>query len=187
MRNWGYLPSPQELAAVTTTFQSFRKLWASIRPPFPATFEGTIADVQALDYMDSEGIVFPQAGIEGSAMVCGEVVRRAAGLEWVIGDRGDWFVASREENWPAVAICPVARLHEIKCGGAPQFGKHLWLVQRAAFECLLLCGPEREPMIRELLDGGGEYLERLEKTLEALRRSSRSEWDSKRGRRLPDK
>jgi hypothetical protein len=173
MRNWGTLPSPQKLVAVTATLQSFRDRWVSIRPPFHAAFDGTIADVHALDYMDYEGIGFPQTGIEGAAMVCGEVVRRAAGLEWVIGDRSDWFVASRAEEWPAIAICPLARLHEIKCSGVPQFGKHLWLVQKAAFECLLFCAPEREPMIRELLECPGDYLEHMARTLEAMLRSSR--------------
>jgi hypothetical protein len=187
MRNWGFLPSPGELAKVTAALQSFRERWASIRPPFPAAFDGTIADVHALDYMNYEGINFPLAGIEGSALVCGEVVRRAAGLEWVISYRGDWFIASPEESWPTVALCPLARLHEIECGGAPQFGMHLWFVQKAAFECLLLCGPERQPIIRELLDGDGDYLEWVEKTLESLRRSSRSEPHSAQGYRRPRK
>jgi len=170
MRNWGFVPSAQDLVAVTATLQSFRERWASIRRPFPAEFDGKIADVHALDYMEYEGIAFPGPGIEGSAMVCGEVIRRAADLEWVISYRGDWFVASREESWRTIAICPLARMHEIECGGAPQFGKHLWFVQRAAVECLLLCGPEREPMFRKLLDEGGDYLDRLEKTMETLRR-----------------
>jgi hypothetical protein len=178
MRNWGFLPSPQELLLVTATLQALRERWASIRAPFPVAFDGTIADVRALDYMDYEGIDIPQAGIESSAMVCGEVIRRAAGLEWVISYRGDWFVASHEEDWPAVAICPLARLHEIECGGVPQFGKHLWFVQQAACECLSFCGPEREPMIREILDGGSEYLERLETMLEVLLRWNRSAHDS---------
>ena len=116
-------------------------------------------------------------------MVCGEVIRRAAGLEWVIGDRGDWFVASIAEDWPAIAICPLTRLYELKCSSVPQFGKHLWLVQRAAFECLLFCSaPEREPMIRELLECPGDYLEHMAKTLEALRgqvESVRTEFQTK--------
>ena len=142
---WGSHPSPQELETVTATLQAFRERWASIRPPFPAAFDGTIADVHALDYMDYEGIGFARAGIKGAGMVCGEVIRREAGLVWVISDRGDWFIASHAEDWPAIAICPLARLHEIKCGGVPQFGKHFWLVQKAAIDCLLLCIPSDSP------------------------------------------
>ena len=171
MRIWGFLPSQEELAAFTAPLQAFRERWSSIRPPFPASFDGQLADVHALDYMNYEGIGFPQAGVEAPAMVCGEVIRRAAGLEWVISYRGDWFVASREENVPSIAISPVARLHEIECGaGAPQFGKHLWLVQKAAFECLLLCDREQELALRALLHDDGDYLERVERTLEAIKR-----------------
>jgi hypothetical protein len=187
MRSWCSPTSPEEIASIEDTLRAFREAWASIRPPFPAAFDGTLADVRALDYMDYEGIDFPQPGIESPALICGEVLRRAAGLEWVISYRGDWFVASPEDRWPAVAICPLARLHEAECNGAPQFGKYLWLVQRAAFECLLICGLERAPMIRELLDVEGEYLEGVERTLEALRRPSRPEPHSEPRRRRHDK
>jgi hypothetical protein len=192
MRNWGFQPSREELTDFTAPLQTFREKWSSIQPPFPASFDGQIADVLALDYMEYEGIAFPQAKVKASAMVCGEVLRRAAGLEWVISYRDDWFVASPEECVPALAICPLARLHELECGRAPQSGAHLWVVQRAAFECLMHCGPEREPMIRELLQGDvlqgdGDYLECVEKTLEALRGHDRSEGRSKRARRRSDK
>ena len=171
MRTWGFLPSQEELAAFMAPLQAFRERWSSIRPPFPASFDGGLEDVHALDYMNYENISFPHAGVEGPAMVCGEVIRRAAGLEWVISYRGDWFVASREDSNPSVAISPVARLHEIECGGgAPQFGKHLWLVQRAAFECLLLCDPQREPALLAILDDDGDYLERVERTLRTIKR-----------------
>ena len=190
MRNWGFQPSREELADFTAPLQAFREKWSSIKPPFPASFDGQIADVLALDYMEYEGIALPKCTIKASAMVCGEVLRRAAGLEWVISYRGDWFVASQEQCEPALAICPLARLHELECGAAPQTGRHLWLVQRAAFECLMHCAPERVPMIRALLhdDGGdGDYLERVEKTLEALRAHDRSDARSKQVRRRPRK
>jgi hypothetical protein len=185
MRHWGYQPSPAELAAVNAAQMAFRDRWESIRPPFQAAFDGTIQDAHAIDYMDYEGIDFPLPGLEGSAMVCGEVVRRAAGLEWVISYRGDWFVASQEESLARVAICPLARLHELECGGPPM--KHLWFVQRAALECLLPCGPEREPMIRELLDGRDYYVAHLQNSLERLLSSSRSAEHNKQGHRSRDK
>ncbi len=125
MPSWGFPASPEDLACVPAAAKAYRDKWASIRPPFPAEFDGTVADAHALDYMQYEGIGFPQGGVETAAMVCGEVLRRAAGLEWVISYRGDWFVASREEDWPAIAICPLARLHEIECGGVPIWSKLL--------------------------------------------------------------
>src|ERR671912_792242 len=83
MREWGYPVPPEELVAVSEAADAFRKLWASIRPPWPHAFDGTVNDVRAIDYLDYEGINFPKCGIEGAALVCGEVLRRAAGLEWV--------------------------------------------------------------------------------------------------------
>ena len=169
MQDWGFAPSEKELEAVQVAATAFRDKWASIKPPFPAVFDGTIADVHALDYMEYEGIGFPQGGIEAAAIVCGEVIRKAASLKWVISYRGDWFVASEGETYAAIAICPLARLHEIECGGAPQFGKYRWFLERAAFECLLAGDPAREPFIRKLLKADGEYVERVERTLLALR------------------
>ena len=168
MQHWGFPPSEKDLEAVSAAAKACRDKWASIKPPFPAEFDGTIADAHALDYMQYENIRFPQGGVETAAMVCGEILRRTAGLEWFISYRGDWFVASGGDGEAAIAICPLARLHEIECGRAPQFGRYLWFLERA-FECLLLCDPERKPFVRELLNEGGDYVERVEKTLSALR------------------
>lgn len=168
MSQWCFRPSPEQLAAVTAAQEAFRAKCASIRLPFGAEFDGTIEDVHAVDYMEYEGLDFPACGLEAAAFVCGEVLRRAAGLEWVISYRDGWFVASENEARSPVVICPLARLHELECSGVPQFGKHLWFLQEAAFECLLRCGPERETTIRELLDDEGEYLDYVKRTLEAL-------------------
>lgn len=168
MRDWGFRPSPAELAAVEQAQTAFRDRWESISPPFPAAFNGAIEDVNALDYMEYEGIDFPVPRLECSALVCGEVVRRAADLEWVVSYRGDWFVASPDQSLASVAICPLARLHELECGGSPSSEKHLWFVQEAAIECLLPCGPEGEPMIRALLGDCGGYVAHLQNALERL-------------------
>lgn len=168
MRDWGFVPSAAELAVVKDAQTAFRERWESIRPPFQATFNGAIEDVHALDYMDYEGIEFPAPGLELAALVCGEVVRRAAGLEWVITYRGDWFIASQEECPASVAICPLARLHELACAGAPASAKHHWFVQRAALDCLLTSGREREPAIGQLIDREDGYLARLQDLLQRL-------------------
>src|SRR5262249_49428509 len=113
MRNWGFLASPDDLKSVEAAAELYRDRWASIRAPFPAAFDGSMADGCALEYMAYEGILLPGGGIEPASLVCGEVLRRALTLEWVISYRGDWFVASREEAIHEIAICPIARLHEI--------------------------------------------------------------------------
>jgi hypothetical protein len=45
---------------------------------------------------------------------------------------------------------------------------YLGFIQKAAFECLLISGSEREQAVRELLEEEGNYLERMAKTLDAL-------------------
>jgi hypothetical protein len=172
MRDWGYSPSPDELEVVAVALKVYRDRWASLaRPPFPAAFDGSMDDVDALDYMNYEGIDVPGGGLEPAAVVCGEVLRRAAGLEWVISYRGDWFVAS-DEPLREITICPLARLHEIECGGDRGAGMYTRFVQKAAFDCLLLLAAEEERRARELIENGGDYLEYVERTLEKLRRPS---------------
>jgi hypothetical protein len=184
MREWGFLPSPEDLGAVTAAANAFREMWASIRSPFPAAFDGTMADIRALDYMDYEGIDFPRGGIEAAALVCGEVLRRAAGLEWVVSYRGDWFVASPEGREPAIAICPLARLHEIECGGRPRgYGMHRWFIERAAFDCALGYEAEAEPAVLALIEDGGDFLGRVGRTLQQVGRSDTPGDRDRRGRR----
>ncbi len=184
MRDWGYLPSQSELAAVATAQKAFRDRCESKKLPYSVAFDGSIDDVDALDYMVYEGIGFPSPALENSAFICGEVVRRAAALEWVISYRGDWLIASPEEGFSSIAICPLARLHELECAGGPTRAvKHLWFVQQAALECLLCCGAEREPMIRELLAGDGDYLTHLQSSLERLQNPDRSEKHDHRAHR----
>src|SRR5688572_26222463 len=158
MREWGYPIPPEELVAVSQAADAFRKLWASIRPPWPHAFDGTVNDVRAIDYLHYEGIGFPRCGIEGAALVCGEVLRRAARLEWVTSYRGDWFVASPEELWPGIAVCPVVRVHEVQFAAAPQFGRFMWFLSRAALDCLPFVSSEAEPAVRHHLSFGEEYV-----------------------------
>lgn len=166
MRDWGFLPSAQDLEAVSAAARLYRDHCASFRLPTRAAFDGSIDDVATLDYLGYEGIGPRGAGIEISALICGEVLRRAAGFEWVISYRGDWFVATPDEHWPAIAICPLARLHEMECGGRGS-GMHMRFLQEAAFDCLLYCEPDAEPRLRALL-AGGDYLASVARTLGRL-------------------
>jgi hypothetical protein len=170
MRDWGFVPGPEELAAVRAAADAFRARWESIQPPFPAAFDGSLADIDALDYMRYEGIDFPPGGIESAALVCGEVLRRAADLEWVITYRGDWFVASPEDRYPTIAICPLARLHEIECGRLRGNGMYTWFIQQSAFDCLLHGEMERELALRALMEDAESYLGRVEWLLDRVRR-----------------
>lgn len=141
---------------------AFSDLWASIRPPWPHTFDGTVNDVRAIDYLHYGGIAFPKCGIEGAALVCGEVLRRAAVLEWVCSYRGDWYIASPEGNWPAIAICPIVRVHELEFAGTPQFGRFMRFFSRAALDCLAFAIPESEAALRVILAFAEEDVESLQ-------------------------
>lgn len=90
MSHWASPIPPSELVAIETAAAEFRALWASMRPPLPHAFDFTQGDVRAIDYLQYEGIKFPECGIDGAALVCGEVLRRAAGLSGcaVIGETG---------------------------------------------------------------------------------------------------
>jgi hypothetical protein len=170
MRHWGFPVPPEELAAVDEAADAFRTLWASIRPPWPHAFDGTVNDVRAIDYLHYEGIRFPTCGIDEAALVCGEVLRRAARLEWVCSHRGDWFVASPEDDWPAIAICPVVRVHEVQFADTPQFGRFMWFLSRAALDCLPSANTDAEVELRKLISFGEEYIQDLERTLADLPR-----------------
>jgi hypothetical protein len=176
MRDWGFAPSAEELEAVATAARLYRDHCASLRLPTRAAFDGSIDDVLTLDYLAYEGLEPRGAGIETAALVCGDVLRRAASLEWLVSYRGDWFVASREGSPHEIAICPLARLHELECGGrrGGASGMHLWFIQQAAVACIPVLDGETERNVRELLGDGGCYRGFVEKALAQLRTSSGS-------------
>lgn len=169
MRQWGFKVPADELVEVDHAIAAFRDLWASIRPPWPHAFDGTANDVRALDYIHYEGIPLPNCGIDGAALVCGEVLRKAAQLEWVRSHRGDWYVATSEDKWPAIAICPIVRVHELWFSGTPQFGRFTQFVSRAALDCFPYASPETEVALRELLKLGDEDIDSLERTIKTWR------------------
>ncbi len=170
MRDWGFLASSDDLEAVSAAAKLYRDHCAPLQLPTRAAFDGSIDDAHTLDYLGYEGISPRGTGIESAALVCGEVLRRALGLEWVISYRGDWFVASSDEATWNIAICPLARLHELECGGRARGCMYTWFVEEAAFDCLLRVAGEEERKARELIEPGGSYLTYLERALERLRK-----------------
>src|SRR6516225_7963003 len=91
--------SPNELQIIDVAAAEFSELWSSIRPPWPHTFDFTPKDVRAMDYLHYEGISFPKSDIDGAALICGEVLRRAARFEWATDESGNWFVAPPEHHF----------------------------------------------------------------------------------------
>jgi hypothetical protein len=128
---WGRSADDFELTCVATAAAEYRAVWASMKePPFAALFNNSVTDIRALDYLHYEGFDDPPCGIEGAALVCGEVLRQAAGLVWIIDHDGNWFIATPENEWPAFVLCPLIRLREIQFARTPQFGRYdLWLTR----------------------------------------------------------
>jgi hypothetical protein len=175
MRYWGYPAPPEELAKVAEAADAFRRFWGRINPqPFPCKFDGTSEDVRALDFLAYEGIGYGEmasdqrSGIERAALVCGEVLRRAAGFEWVISYRGDWMVAPHEDDGIPFAFCPLARLHEAEC--AVGWGRHGWVVEQGALMAYaVLDDAKAERRTAKLLAGlGSDYRQMLQRTVERL-------------------
>lgn len=170
--SWARRVTDSELEAVTAALDSLRTHWQSTyhpehHPDFGATFVGTLADVAALDWLWYEQFGDPPCGVEGAALICGEALRRAAGFEWVVTPRGDWFVAQADS--PRAAICPLARVQEVRASDCPQFNKHVWVLQSAAFMLWSAADPLREPALREILEYESAFLDSVSSDLRELR------------------
>ena len=151
LHDWLRRAEPTDLAAVTSAQAAFRKRWARINPPWPCAFDGAMTDVEAIDYLHYEGLTFPECGVAEAALVCGEVLRRAAGLGWYLGyEDGTWYVAGDE--WPAPVVCPIARIREIEYAGVPQYGRFVWFLCKAGLDLLPLASPNAAPQLRGLLN-----------------------------------
>jgi hypothetical protein len=170
MRRWGHTATSEELnAAVVAAGDAFRSFWKSIgNPPYRAEFDGGPDDIRALDFLIYEGIGYGPCKDEQAALVCGEVLRRAAGFEWVVSNHGEWVVSTREGTFPSFAFCPVARLRECWYGAGPQFDKHAWVVEQGALACLLFVDPEFESGVRDLIGDHGEYTDLIRRTIRSL-------------------
>lgn len=178
---WWYGVPPEELSAVANAIEQFRRLWTSIRPPWPHAFDGTAKDVRAVDYLQYEGIGFPECGIEGATLVCGEVLRRAAGLQWVKSYRGDWLLVA-DDGIARLVINPLARVEEIEFARVPPDGRFSWFIVRAAVDCFPWARPEAQADLRSLvseLDDG--ELDDMEARLQKLRMANQKAKLDRRG------
>ena len=167
---WGRAATPGELAKVADAAAEYRAVWETMRvPPWPAAFDGTSTDVRSLDYLQYEGFRDPPCGLEGAALVCGEVLRRAAGARWVISHQADWFVASEPSDPAQVLVCPLGRLWELAYAGVPQHGRHrLWLL-RTVIDWVGLLPTGTAERVCDLVDADDEYLPDIEAAIVIVR------------------
>jgi hypothetical protein len=159
-------PMPEaELVAIGRAACAFREAWGRVTsPPFAAAFDFTRRDVEAIDYMDYEGLAFPECGTDGAVLIVAEVVRRAAGVGWFMSYRGEWVLAEKGD-FGGVAVAPRARFHEYECGRGTQDGNYLDLMAELALECV---GAEGGEGVLALFPEGSEYFERLRKRLDRM-------------------
>ena len=106
----------EELAAIGRAAAAFREKWARVQnPSWPAAFNFTLNDVETIDYMEYEGLTFPDCGTDGAVLIVAEVVRRAAQMQWCMSYRGEWILTD-SDNASRCAVAPRARFHEYGCG-----------------------------------------------------------------------
>jgi hypothetical protein len=100
----------QELEAIRAALAEFRAHWESIRPIFPCSFEGTGADIDALDDLDYEGLRYPPSGQAGAALVWGNVVASQLPFNWSFDDEIGGLVL--RSNKRGLSIWPFGRIYE---------------------------------------------------------------------------
>lgn len=160
-------PMPEEqLSAIDRAAAAFREQWARIKsPPWAAAFDFTLRDVETIDYMEYEGLKFPDCGTDGAVLIVAEVVRRAAGIHWYMSYRGEWILADRN-NFGGFAVAPRARFHEYECGRGTQFDNYLNLMAELALECVWA---EHGEGLLALFPQGSEYFDLVQKKLDRIR------------------
>ena len=103
-----------DLKPLRDAAEQFRRLWQGLPgTSAPLEFRGSPGDVNALDYLEYEGIAFPSCGMEGAAMIWGEVVG-LLDFKWVVNDRGEFLLATKVEDEPQKMIFPWARVIELR-------------------------------------------------------------------------
>jgi hypothetical protein len=144
----------QDLAAIEQAAAEYRSFWSSFPSmPFPAPFNGGIEDIDALDYLDYEGLGGPPGGIEAAALTWGQVLAHQTGLQWVRCSIGGLWLRAEDPACGAVSLWPLARVAEIQSRSSPQFDKFEVLTERVLRECLegfILDGEVSERMERFL-------------------------------------
>jgi hypothetical protein len=167
----GVKPAAQhELQAVRAAQDEFRAHWASIRPIFPCSFEGTIDDIDALDYLDYEGLSYPSSGQVGAALVWGNVVASQLPFRWSFDDEiGGLILQSHERE---LTIWPFGRVYESQRSAETQFAKYRRLLEWVVLQSLglnLLDEDDKPRLLGLLEDDDSGLASSVEYALERLR------------------
>jgi hypothetical protein len=114
-----------DLAVVAAAGQAYRSHWDSFRamPIRGETFDGAVADIGALDYLDYEQLGHPPGGLPTTALVWGNVLVSQAGLNWCRAADGNLWLATDVQGVQQAVLWPLARVAEARSRGYPQFDK----------------------------------------------------------------
>lgn len=126
--------NPQELEAVRAALDEFRAHWESIGPIFPCSFEGSGADLDALDYLDYEGLSYPDSGQAGASLVWGNVIATQMPFRWFFDDGlGSLVLQSQIRR---LTIWPFGRVYESQRSAETQFDKYRRLLEWVVLQSL---------------------------------------------------
>ena len=146
--------TPHELGAVRAAQDEFRAHWESIRPLFPCAFEGTGVDIDALDYLDYEGLPYPNSGQAGASLIWGNVIATQMPFRWSFDeDLGGLVLRSKEGG---LTVWPFGRVYESRRGAETQFDKYRRLLEWVILQSLGLHLLGDEDRLRLLALLGGE-------------------------------
>ena len=144
--------------------------WASISPIFACPFEGTIADIDALDYLDYEGLRYPGSGQVGAALVWANVVASQLPFRWSFDDEIGGLVLQSQKR--GLTIWPFGRVYESQRHAETQFDKYRRLLEWVILQsfALNLLDEDDKPRLLSLLEGENSGLaSSVEYALERLR------------------
>lgn len=115
-----------QLVPVAQALEEFRAHWQSFRAmPSPGAFAGGLEDIEALDYLDYEGLGYPSSGLDGAALIWGNVLVQNLGLVWVTDYNGN-LLLTQDSPGRHITLWPFARVLEAQERSSPQFDKYSW-------------------------------------------------------------
>jgi hypothetical protein len=155
-----------DLEPVRSALAEFRTHWTVTIPTLheqvPCPFDGRPEDVDAIDYLDYEGLDYPPCGVAGAALVWGNVLAANGPFPWFVDGQGGLVL--RLEGIPSIVIWPFGRVWESQNGGFPQDGKYAWLLKSTLGHALSegdFCDEDETAMLslmEWLSRGGRDYL-----------------------------
>jgi hypothetical protein len=143
-------PTSSELESIEATRRAYRAMWGKLKNVPERAFDGSRADIDALDFIDYESGDHPE-GLAGAAVIWGGVLVGTGVLSWAVGDEQHFVLVGDPAE--RALIFPYARVAEINHSWGPQYGKYEWLLEEVVLRLTGLgFGAEHEAKLRAVLD-----------------------------------